>query len=174
MNKIKKNKNIIFVFGLIILGLSFSRLIPHPSNFSPMLAAGIFSGFYFRQFYISSFLVLFSMFIGDLFLGFHSTMIFTYLALIISVFIGLYLKKLEFRNVLYSGLASSVVFFIITNLGAWLVHGIYQKNLYGLLNSYFMAIPFFHNTLISTLLYLFIFKTIFNFVVKKKVLNNSF
>tara|TARA_B100001996_G_scaffold362647_1_gene330322 strand:+ start:1090 stop:1614 length:525 start_codon:yes stop_codon:yes gene_type:complete len=174
MNKIKNNKNVIFVFGLIILGLSFSRLIPHPSNFSPMLAAGIFSGFYFRQFYISSFLVVFSMFIGDLFLGFHSTMIFTYLALITSVFIGLYLKKFEFRNILYSGLVSSILFFIITNFGAWLVHGIYEKNIYGLLNSYFMAIPFFHNTLISTLLYLFIFKTLFNFVVKKKVLNNSF
>jgi len=35
----------------LILILALARLIPHPYNFSPMLAVGIFSGFYFRQFY---------------------------------------------------------------------------------------------------------------------------
>ena len=71
MKKFIENKNsYIFVIALI-LGLSLTRLIPHPWNFSPMLAVGVFSGFYFRQFYLSSFVVIFSMFIGDLFLGFH-------------------------------------------------------------------------------------------------------
>ena len=174
MNKFKKNINVVIVFGLIILALSFSRLIPHSWNFSPMLAAGIFSGFYFRQFYLGSFLVIFSMFIGDLFLSFHSTMLFTYLALIIAVFIGLYIKNLKTINILYSSLTSSIVFFIVTNFGAWLTHGMYEKNLNGLIHSYFMGIPFFQNTLVSTLIYLFIFKTLFDFAVKKKVFNNSF
>ena len=30
---------------LIILALSLTRLVPHPWNFSPMLAVGVFSGF---------------------------------------------------------------------------------------------------------------------------------
>ena len=55
-----------------------------------MLAVGVFSGFYFRQFYLSLFVVIFSMFIGDLFLGFHNLMFFTYIALAIAVLIGLY------------------------------------------------------------------------------------
>ena len=170
----KSNRNINIIFILIILALSFSRVIPHPPNFSPMLAVGVFSGFYFRQFYLSSFLVVFSMFIGDLFLGFHGTMLFTYVALIISVFIGQYIKNLKFKNVLYSSFGSSIIFFLITNFGAWLTLDMYEKNLSGLMYSYFMAIPFFHNTLISTLIYLFVFKTLFDFAVKKRVLNNSF
>ena len=48
---------------------------------------------------------------------------------------------------------SNIAFFVITNFGAWLTLDMYEKNLSGLINSYILAIPFFHNTLISTLLY---------------------
>ena len=84
---------------LIILALSLTRLVPHPWNFSPMLAVGVFSGFYFRQFYVSVFIVIFSMFVGDLFLGFHNTMFFTYIALAISVLIGIYVKSFKFKEI---------------------------------------------------------------------------
>ena len=45
----------------------------------------------------------------------------------------------------------------------------YEKNMEGLVSSYIMAIPFFHNTLISTFLYLFLIKIIFELLLKKKV-----
>ena len=153
----------------LILILSFSRLIPHPWNFTPVLAMGIFSGFYFKNFILSAFIVIFSMFIGDLFLGFHSTMFFTYISLAVAVLIGLYIKHFNFTEILFSGFASSFGFFIITNFGAWLTLEMYEKNLTGLLQSYVLAIPFFHSTLISTLLYLVVLKLLFNFIVKKKV-----
>ena len=158
----------------LILVLSLSRIIPHPSNFTPILATGVFAGFYFRNFILSLFIVIISMFIGDLILGFHSTMLFTYASLIISVAIGFYIKKLRFIEVLFSGIASSVGFFIITNFGAWLTIEMYEKNFSGLIQSYIMAIPFFHNTLISTILYLIILKLILDFFEKKKIIKNSF
>ena len=158
----------------LILVLALARLIPHPYNFSPMLAVGVFSGFYFRQFYLSLFIVIFSMFIGDLFLGFHSTMFFTYIALVVAVLIGLYVKHFKFTEILFSGLASSVCFFIITNFGAWLTLEMYAKNFAGLLQSYAMAIPFFHNTLISTFVYLLVLKLLFDLAVKKKIFKASF
>ena len=158
----------------LILILALARLIPHPYNFSPMLAVGVFSGFYFRQFYLSLFIVIFSMFIGDLFLGFHSTMFFTYIALAVAVLIGLYVKHFKFTEILFSGLASSVCFFIITNFGAWLTLEMYVKNFAGLLQSYAMAIPFFHNTLISTFIYLVVLKLLFDLAVKKKIFKTSF
>ena len=161
-------KKEIFPISLILI-LALSRLIPHPYNFSPMLAVGIFSGFYFRQFYLGLFIVIFSMFIGDLFLGFHSTMFFTYISLAVAVLIGLNIKRFSFAEILLGGLSSSLAFFIITNFGAWLTLEMYEKNLSGLLQSYVLAIPFFHSTLISTLLYLFVLKFLFNFIVKKKV-----
>ena len=167
-----KNNSIFKVYFFVVclvLVLSFSRIIPHPYNFSPMLAVGIFLGFYFRQFFLSSFIAVSSMFLGDLYLGFHDTMFFTYTSLIIAVILGLFISKFKFTEILFAGLASSVCFFIITNFGAWLTLEMYEKNLAGLFQSYVLAIPFFHNTLISTLLYLVVFKLLFNFSVIKKV-----
>ena len=168
-----KNNIIFKVYFLpvcLVLVLSFSRIIPHPYNFSPMLAVGIFSGFYFRQFFLSSFIAVSSMFLGDLYLGFHSTMFFTYTSLIIAVILGLFISKFKFTEILFAGLASSVCFFIITNFGAWLILDMYEKNLTGLMNSYILAIPFFHNTLISTFLFLFGIKIIFDTMLSNKKL----
>ena len=109
------------------------------------------------------------MFIGDLFLGFHSTMFFTYASLIIAVVLGLFINKFKFTQILFSGLASSVCFFVVTNFGAWLTLEMYEKNLAGLFQSYVLAIPFFYNTLISTLFYLIVLKLLFTFIVKEKI-----
>jgi hypothetical protein len=172
MIKLKNLKHFILPVGLI-LALSFSRIIPHPSNFTPILAVGVFAGFYFRNFILSLFIVISSMFIGDLVIGFHSTMIFTYSSLILAVAIGLLIKKFNFKEILFSGLSSSVVFFAVTNFGSWLTLEMYEKNFSGLLQSYFMGIPFFHNTLISTLIYLIILKLLLEFSIKKKLINIS-
>ena len=167
MNKINKNIKNYFLPFCLILVLSFSRLIEHPWIFTPILAVGIFSGFYFKNFILSLFIVILSMFIGDLFLGFHSTMFFTYISLALAVVIGLFIKHFKFTEILFSGLASSVCYFIITNFGAWLTLEMYEKNFAGLLQSYVLAIPFFHNTLISTFLYLIVLKLIFDLAIKK-------
>ena len=167
MNKHTKNFQSYALPICLILILSLSRLIPHPSNFTPMLAVGVFSGFYFRNFLLGVLIVIFSMFLGDLYLGFHETMFFTYISLAVAVVFGLLIKRLKFTEILFSGLASSVCFFTITNFGAWLTLAMYEKNFSGLLQSYAMAIPFFHNTLISTFLYLIVLKLIFDLAIKK-------
>jgi len=154
---------------VLILILASSRLIPHPHNFTPILAVGIFSGFYFRQFFLSLFIVIFSMFIGDIYFGFHNTMFFTYISLAAVTTIGIFTKKFGLKEILLAGVSSSVCFFLITNFGVWLVSGLYENNVEGLLQAYIMAIPFFHKTLASTLLYLFVLKILFDFSVKKKI-----
>ena len=174
MNK-SNNKFRYYIFPIfLILVLSASRLIPHPSNFTPILAVGIFSGFYFRSFVLSFFVVIVSMFIGDLLLGFHNTMFFTYASLILVILIGSLIKNFKFKEILFSGIAGSLCFFIITNFGAWLTLEIYEKNINGLIAAYNMATPFFHNTLISTFFYLILIKIIFYFAVKKRIAISSF
>ena len=167
MKKFNINFQNFYLPVALILILSFSRLIPHPWNFTPILATGIFSGFYFRKFYLSLFIVIFSMFLGDVFLGFHSTMISTYISLIIAVLIGLFIKVLSFKNILFSGLVSSICFFIITNFGVWLVTDMYDQSIEGLLTCYVAAIPFFSNTILSTLFYLFLIKFLEKSLLKK-------
>jgi len=175
MNKFTKafKKEILPIIGLISF-LSLFRLMPHPMNFTPILAVGIFSGFYFKNFFLSSFIIIFAMFIGDLYLGLHSTMIFVYVSLMITVLLGLFIKKFKSKEILLTGLLGSISFFLITNFGAWISLTIYEKSFAGLLQAYVLAIPFFQNTLISTILYLFIIKLIFNFFVEKKINKFSF
>ena len=110
-------KSYFFPISLILI-LSFSRLIPHPPNFTPILAVGLFSGFYFRNFLLAVLIVIFSMFLGDLYLGFHNTMFFTYISLFIAVAIGFFINYFKFIEIIFGGLASSVCFFVITNFGA--------------------------------------------------------
>ena len=141
------SKKLIFPISLILI-LSFSRLIPHPWNFSPILAVGIFSGFYFRKFFLASIIVILAMFIGDVFLGFHNTMFFTYISLLAAVALGLLISKFNFLQIIAAGLTSSICFFIITNFGVWLVGNIYSKTFEGFLSCYIAAIPFFGNTIL--------------------------
>ena len=133
-NLINILKKEIFPISLILI-LAFARLIPHPPNFTPILAVGIFAGFYFKNFILSFFIVVFSMFLGDLYLGFHNTMFFTYSALAIAVLVGYFVKKFKFTEIFLSGLISSLGFFVITNFGAWFTlkkdtngNYIYRKN----------------------------------------------
>ena len=165
---INKYKSYILPICLIFI-LSFSRIIPHSPNFTPVLAVGIFSGFYFKNFILGFFIVVSSMFLGDFYMGFHNTMFFTYASLSAAVLLGVLIKHFKFKEILISGLVSSAIFFIITNFGVWILSGMYVKNFSGLLQSYVMAIPFFHNTLISTFLYLIILKLLFDFIIRKKI-----
>ena len=164
-------KNYYFLVSFILL-LSFSRLIPHPPNFTPILAAAIFSGFCFRNFYLSTLIVILSIFLSDIILGFHNQTIFIYMALMVSVLLGLSIKNFKFIQILYTGLAASICFFIITNFGAWIFLDIYEKNLSGLINCYIMGIPFFKNTLSSTIFYLLLIKVVFGFLANRKFKNN--
>lgn len=166
-NTFMKDKPYIYSI-LLVLALVQFRLVPHPPNFTPVLAAGIFSGFYFRHFFIGLFVIILSMFLGDLYLGFHSTMFFTYISLAIAVAIGLLIKHIGVLNIIFSGLVSSLSFYLITNFGVWITSEMYERSFAGLINSYVLAIPFFQNTLISTLLYLFLFKILFEFIINKK------
>jgi len=79
------------------------------------------------------------MFLGDLYLGFHSTMFFTYISLAVAVILGLYIKHFKFTEILVTGLTSSICFFLITNFGAWLTLEMYEKNLAGLFQSYVLS-----------------------------------
>ena len=139
--KDKKAKFFIFLVSIFIL--SQFRLIEHPWNFTPVLAFGILAGYYLRSIAYGYGLIIASMILGDL-------------------IIGKYLKQLKLFQLVFSGIASSVIFFIISNFGVWLLSGFYSLNFQGLLECYVAGIPFFRSTLISTLIFVFVIKWIFD------------
>jgi hypothetical protein len=155
-NIIKKQ---ILPIGLILI-LALSRLIPHPLNFTPIIAVAIMSGYFFKNVYLSFSVLIVAMLIADVFLGFYENMIFVYISLILISFIFYkFSKKINFKNLFLFSFLGSIIFFVISNFGVWVLEspGLnnlpYEKNLSGLIECYILAIPFFHNTFLSTLVF---------------------
>jgi hypothetical protein len=147
----------------IFAALAASRFIPHPPNFTSLLALSFYIPALLGIRYLPALIISFA--ITDLFLGFHSTTLFTWGAVI---FIGL-LSKHFIKNIIsrISGaLIGACIFFIVTNFGVWSI-GNYGYTMNGLLTCYTLAVPFFAYSLIST----FIFSSIIESAYKIKVKN---
>lgn len=147
----------IFIATLILL--ASSRFFPHPPNFTNLIALSFYVPLLFGRKYIP--LVFFSFVITDLFIGFHKTLFFTWLSVIIIGYISILFKEtLKYR---VQGIAVSlIVFYILSNFGVWL-SGMYTYNIMGLINCYVMAIPFFGNTIISTIIYISIIEILIRY-----------
>ncbi len=144
-------KNFI-IAAILILFAAFSRLIPHPANFTPIAAIALFSGVYLDKKYFLITPVI-AMLLSDIFLGFHSTMIWVYGSFAVIALIGLWLKSHKSVGYIFgTTLVSSIIFFIITNFGMWAT-GYYGLTFNGLIECYTMAIPFFKNSVAGDLVY---------------------
>ena len=142
-----------FSMLLILLLVSF-RIIPHPPNFTPIIAVAIMSSHLFKNSYLSVAVLLIAMVVSDLFIGFYKNFIFVYSALSLIVFIFFKINKnINYKNLFIFSIFGSLIFFLVSNFGVWLLGNLYEKNLKGLLDCYVMAIPFFRNTLLSTIVY---------------------
>ncbi|HEX7027189.1 MAG TPA: DUF6580 family putative transport protein [Gammaproteobacteria bacterium] len=139
----------------IVLVVSLYRIVPHPPNFTPVLAMALFAGVHFNDRRLAVIVPLVAMLIADLFLGLHATLPFVYAALLLLVMAGDWLRQRKtVTNVAAVAVGASVVFFLLTNFGVWLtLPAVYPQTFEGLLAAYVAAIPFYQNTLLSTLLF---------------------
>lgn len=155
--KILNTRNIIIF--LAITGAAFMRLIPHWPNFTPVAAMALFGGAYINRKALAFLVPLAAMLISDMVIGFHSTMIAVYAGIIITVMIGFALSnKVKAGNVLLASVISTIIFFLITNFGAWMSGMMpYSKDFSGLMQAYIAGIPFFNNGLLGDLFYSTVF-----------------
>ena len=167
----EKNINLIDIqtiaVSLIVVIVSFLRLIPHIHNFSPIIALAIFGVFHYKNKSFSYFIPLLSVWFSDLILNnfiyaltdnfsfFYDGFYWQYLAYIIIIFISYNYKnrKINIPNIFYLALSSSLIFFIISNFGVWLSSGMYTNDINGLFSCYIAAIPFYKGTLFGTFFY---------------------
>jgi hypothetical protein len=146
------------VITLTILITSALRFLPHYPNFTPVAGIALFGGTYFSNKKVAFIIPFAAMFLSDIVLGFHSTMWAVYLSFALIVMIGFLLKKgKRVSNILLASVASSVLFFFITNFAFWLTGGTYPLSFPGLTECYIAAIPFFHYTMLGDLFYVGIF-----------------
>ena len=142
------------IITAIIIFAAFTRLIPHPPNFTPIIAMGLFGGAYLKDRRLVFLIPLIAMIIADFFLGFHGTMIWVYGSLILISMMGILLKnRITLKNCAVVTLGGSLLFFLVTNFGVWIISGFYEKSIVGLFTCYAMALPFFYNTLAGSVVY---------------------
>ena len=153
----------------IFLTLAASRFIPHPPNFTSLIALSFYVPALLGRKYLPA-LVL-SFILTDLFIGFHSTVLFTWGSIILIGLISKYLKN-NILIRLFGALSGAFIFFLITNFGVWSLGG-YGYNLEGIILCYTLALPFFAQTVTATLIFSFIIESIYKFSESKGFLNKS-
>ena len=142
------------IIPIIILLVAVLRLIPHPPNFTPIIAMGLFGGAYIKNRSLAIFIPISAMLIADLFLGYHSTIYWVYGSLFVISIFGMFLvDRINLKNCTIATISGSFFFFMVTNFGVWLTSSYYPKNIEGILTCYTLALPFLGNTLAGSLFY---------------------
>ena len=129
------------------------------------------SGYFFKNINLSFLVLIVAMLFSDLFIGFYENVFFVYASLLLITFVFYKIsKKINFKNLFIYSFTGSLIFFLVSNFGVWIlgspgVNNIaYAKDFNGLVECYILAIPFFGNTFLSTLIFaypaIFIYKSL--------------
>ena len=139
--------------ALIVLAAAL-RIAPHPWNLTPIGAIALFSGAMIQDRRLAFAFPLLALFAGDLFIGFHNLIPVVYASFLVSVAIGLLLRKSRgIPRIAGATLLGAIQFFAITNFGDWVLLDAYPKTSAGLAACYVAGIPFFWNTLAGDAIY---------------------
>jgi hypothetical protein len=160
MKNISNQEKLLAVF---VIFAAFLRVIPHPLNFTPVTSLALFSGVMFSRKWMSVGIPLVAMILSDMVLGFYSISLWVYIAFISITIFGWFINKMNINSILLS----SIIFFIISNFGVWLLG--YPHTIEGLILCYTMAIPFFGYSIIGDLFWGMIIKYSFKFIQKKLI-----
>lgn len=153
-----KNNQLFLTIGLVLLAV-VSRIVGAETeayNFAPVVAIGLVSGMLIKDAKTAILIALLGQFIADLYfqlyptptnIGFYGiSQVFVYGALIIAALIGRAMNKINALTIIGGTLLSSLVFFIVSNLGHF-AQGFNGYSLSGLTKTYIDAIPFFKSSL---------------------------
>ena len=140
------------VMCLISLGIAW-RLMPHFPNFTPIGAIALTVGMAlgWRK---SLLVVMAIMVISDYVIGFYLGMQWTWLSFGLIAGLGLLTRNLSLAWRIPLGVfGTSGLFFLVSNFGTWISSGMYSLDVPGLMQCYYMALPFLRATLSSDLLF---------------------
>ena len=149
----------------IFLALAVSRFVPHPPNFTSLIALSFYVPAIFGRQYIPA--VILSFAITDLVIGYHYGTFFTWGSVLLIGLISNYFGKTLIKR-LSGALVGAIIFFIVTNFGVW-ISGMYEYSLNGIISCYTAAIPFFAYSAISTILFSFLIEIFYKIYQIKMV-----
>lgn len=141
---------------------ALSRLLPHPPNFTPIEAMGLFAGAVLLDRRLAFLLPLGAMAISDVGLallhgmdyGFHSGLPLIYALLAFNVLLGIkLLPQAGALKIAGTGGFAVLFFWTASNFAVWLGSGMYPMSLEGLIACYVAALPFLGNALAGMAVY---------------------
>ena len=139
--------------GIVVLG-ACARLLPHPWNFTPLIAIGLFAGSQARFAATGALATLSALALSDAVLGFYSGFWYVYGAMLIPVLLGRLIRdKSGVLPIVAAALGSSVSFFLITNFMVWATGSLYPHTMAGLATSFAAGMPFYRNQLLGDAFY---------------------
>ena len=117
-------KNIVLIVALIVIGI-LGRIIPHPANFTPIIAIALLASHVFKNKWIIILIPLMAMWISDLVINnylyagyydslliFSSGFLWIYGAIICIALLGTVLiKKVQVSSIALSSISGSLIFF---------------------------------------------------------------
>jgi hypothetical protein len=147
-------KNWHLVIFLLVLGL-VGRLFPHLPNFAPLTAIALVAGMRLRLSWAVMVILSLTVF-TDLLLGVYDwrIMLLVYVCYFLFPLLGSVLMRGSgVWSKLFGVLAASFIFFIVTNFAVWLFSGMYDLSWPGILECYWLALPFWRNSLLGDLFF---------------------
>lgn len=146
---------VVLVIGIVVAA-ALARLVPHIPNVTPVDAVALFGGAYLADRRLAFLVPLAAIVISDAVLGFDGlgTELAVYGCAATTVALGLWIGRN--RSVLRIGsaaIASSLLFFVVTDLAVWEFGTLYPHTFDGLVACYAAALPFLRNTLAGDLTY---------------------
>ena len=151
------------IFIGILAVLSVSRFVPHPPNFTSLIALSFYIPAILGIRYLPALVISFV--VTDVVIGLHSITFFTWGSVIIIGLISVYFTS-SILSRLSGALLGSLIFYLISNFGVWIT-GSYGYTIEGLIACYTLAIPFFGYTLVSTIVFSAIIESVIYFYKTK-------
>lgn len=141
---------------IMVFATAATRLLPHPWNFTPLVAMALFGGATLRKVSWAVVASLSSLALSDLALGYfpYPGMAWVYGATVAVVLLGTLLRQR--RGVAPTAAATLIggaVFYLVTNFGVWASGSLYPKTVEGLVACYVAGIPFYRNQVLGDLFF---------------------
>lgn len=176
-------QSILFLFILVAIS-TLVKILCAPqinlSGFTCVIAVSLFAGLTIEDKKMAFLFPLLTLFISDILLqclyavnlfpyqGFYNGQIINYILFIILTLSGIALRKYKTAGIITASFIGPTIFFLLSNFVVWKTQGAlmgYSKDFSGLLQSYTFGLPFYRNSLISTIIFLPAFIALYNRIV---------
>ncbi len=144
------------MIALLVLVAVVGRVYRPEWNFTPLAAVGLFAGFFLGRGSMAALVTMFALAVSNLFEPAHTNWLVAasqYACFALPAFVGAWLPRSMRAWPLWmaGSVASSIVFFVVTNGAVWMTSSAYAPTMIGLGECYAAAVPFYRTMLAGDL-----------------------